>query len=128
VTTDKPESPWQWPSQWVRDEGFWRDVASRGTASFVVVVVGYVFATSAGYISTPGGFKLLLYALTGLAGFAITASVGRLWFNAFSPIITKKWGDWRDIVWIVPAVAIMAVPIVAGVIGFYYLIGVIHDA
>lgn len=51
--------PWHWPRIWWHDQGFWREVATKAIAGLIVVFVGYLFATAAGYIQLPS-FKTIM--------------------------------------------------------------------
>src|SRR4051794_7926440 len=42
-----------WPSNWIRDEAFWRDVTARTLAVLISGAVLYVLALIAGYIQAP---------------------------------------------------------------------------
>jgi hypothetical protein len=52
--------PWRWPGQWVRDDTFWRDVASRTLSALFASLFIYVFAVAAGYVSRPDVWRLIL--------------------------------------------------------------------
>jgi NhaP-type Na+/H+ or K+/H+ antiporter len=46
--------PWHWPGEWVRDQSFYRDIATRTASGVLVGVIGYSFAVFMGYIQNPG--------------------------------------------------------------------------
>lgn len=46
--------PWHWPGEWVRDQSFYRDIATRTAAGVLVGIIGYSFAVFMGYIQNPG--------------------------------------------------------------------------
>lgn len=48
---DKPVEPRLWPLRWILDEKFWRDIATQALGTGVVVVVGFLWASAAGYLS-----------------------------------------------------------------------------
>lgn len=45
--------PWQWPSEWAKDQAFWRDIATKTISGLVIAVVVYVYGVVAGYFGTP---------------------------------------------------------------------------
>ena len=49
----EPVRPWHWPRIWWHDENFWREVTTRAVAALIVLLIGYLFATAAGYIRLP---------------------------------------------------------------------------
>jgi hypothetical protein len=44
----EPVRPWHWPRQWVRDQSFYRDIATRTVAGVLVVAIAYVFGVIMG--------------------------------------------------------------------------------
>lgn len=59
----KQLKPWQWPGEWVKDEKFWRDVASRAAAGLIVVFIGYLVAVASGLLGLPDLRKVLAVTL-----------------------------------------------------------------
>lgn len=57
ISESKKAKPWQWPSDWIRDEKFWRDVTARAASGIIVLFVGYWGAVILGYIQQPNAFK-----------------------------------------------------------------------
>ncbi|WP_104092124.1 hypothetical protein [Arthrobacter sp. GMC3] len=53
VQVEKKSKPWQWPSEWVRDEKFWREVTARAVSGVVVLVLAAITAYAAGLIKQP---------------------------------------------------------------------------
>jgi hypothetical protein len=49
----KKVQPWHWPGQWVREESFWRDVATRTASGLLVVILVYAYGLAVGYFRTP---------------------------------------------------------------------------
>ena len=50
----KPKvKPWRWPIEWWHDEKFWRETATRTVAGALVVILGFIYARTAGYITAP---------------------------------------------------------------------------
>lgn len=66
----KSTNPRDWPKEWVTDPDFWRDVATRTTASIITVVFVFVMGLAGGYLNTPEN----LYLFTGV-GLSILAAV-----------------------------------------------------
>jgi len=62
--------PWQWPAEWVKDEKFWRDVATRTAAGLIVGLIGYVFLVLQGVIQSPSFWDSIasFFAAIGITG------------------------------------------------------------
>lgn len=73
---EKQSKPWQWPGEWMRDEKFWRDVASRTASGVLVVVIGLAYAAAAGYITSPDLRRFLF----GLGMSLVILVPGYIWF------------------------------------------------
>lgn len=67
---DEKSKPWRWPGEWIRDEKFWKDVASRTLSGVLAVGVIYVYGLAVGYFQTPIIVGTTL-AATGMIGFVI---------------------------------------------------------
>ena len=65
--------PWRWPAEWVRDEKFWRDVATRTASGILVVAISYHFAVFMGYIQNPGVWNSIGAFISSVA---VTSGVG----------------------------------------------------
>ncbi|MFC9420027.1 hypothetical protein [Bacillus mobilis] len=79
--------PWQWPGAWMRDEKFWKDVASRTASGLLVVIIGLLYAGAAGYITQPDvrGF-LIGFAVVALGWTVVFLVIGR-WI---APYLSKS--------------------------------------
>lgn len=58
--------PWKWPGEWVRDQGWWRDVSTRAAAGLIVVFIAWGVGVAVGAFSDPGvvaGFFNVLLAV-----------------------------------------------------------------
>lgn len=62
--------PWQWPGEWMKDEKFWKDVASRTLSGVLAVGIIYLYGLAVGYFKTPVIVGTTLLAI-GAGGFAI---------------------------------------------------------
>lgn len=51
--TEPRVAPWRWPARWIKDEPFWRDIASRTFSGIFVAFVVYWGAVIMGYVKTP---------------------------------------------------------------------------
>ena len=49
--------PSRWVLKWLREEVFWRDVASGTVSTLIVLFLGYVYAILAGYIGKPNMWR-----------------------------------------------------------------------
>jgi hypothetical protein len=64
VEPPEPDRPfWKIPLGWLRDESFYRDIATEILAVGVVALIAYTYAVSAGYVSTPSGKAALVTVL-----------------------------------------------------------------
>ncbi|WP_263120841.1 hypothetical protein [Cellulomonas sp. RIT-PI-Y] len=43
---------------WLRDSGFWRDVASRTLSGLIIATIGYIAAVTLGYLSSPSAAEV----------------------------------------------------------------------
>ena len=81
TTAREPRTPlWQWPREWMRDEKFWRDVASRTASGLIVLFVGYWTALLIGFVKTPDNFRAS-YQVT-LGGLLVVETV---WWHSKLP-------------------------------------------
>jgi hypothetical protein len=71
---EKKTKPWQWPSEWFRDQSFWRDVGSRTLSGLLVLFFGYWTALLLGFIKSPDNFKNA-YLVTGVVLMAIATII-----------------------------------------------------
>jgi hypothetical protein len=78
-----------WPSRWVRDETFWRDVATRTLAGLIVAAFVAVGAAGGGFIPWRG------VALAALAVALMLSNV--LWFGK----VGHRYGPVGFLVWLV---------------------------
>ncbi|MDQ0032245.1 hypothetical protein [Arthrobacter bambusae] len=53
----KPVKPWLWPHQWVHDQSFWRDIATRTASGLLTLFLAYNFAVIAGYLKQPAWLR-----------------------------------------------------------------------
>jgi hypothetical protein len=51
--TEVKSKPWQWPGEWMKDEKFWKDVATRTVSGVLTVGVIYVYGLAVGYFKSP---------------------------------------------------------------------------
>lgn len=65
-----PTPAWRWPSLWVRQESFWRDVATRTSAILISGLILYVGALILGYITAPSAKPFIKLGAT--VAFALT--------------------------------------------------------
>ncbi|WP_437773541.1 hypothetical protein [Arthrobacter sp. KNU40] len=69
IETERPQTeshPLRWPGEWLRDEKFWRDVASRTASGLIILFVGYWTALIIGFIKTPDNFKASYQVTVGM--------------------------------------------------------------
>jgi hypothetical protein len=53
-------SIWRWPREWFRDQGFWKDVASRTLAAVIAAAILFIFAVAGGYVGRPSVWPIVL--------------------------------------------------------------------
>lgn len=59
ATGPEKKSIWEVMGGWLKDESFYRDIATRALSIALVAGVAYIYAVAAGYISTPPGRAVL---------------------------------------------------------------------
>lgn len=72
--------PWQWPADWVRDENFWRDVATRTLAALIAAFIVWGIGVATGIFTGPhavDGFLNVLQLMMIAAGIAISVTIIR---------------------------------------------------
>ncbi|GFM20570.1 MULTISPECIES: hypothetical protein [Mycobacteriaceae] len=69
----KREQPPSGLFKWIREEGFWREVASGTVSSLIVVLSGYLYAVLAGYIGNVSFWRAVGAALFMVAFFIVTS-------------------------------------------------------
>ena len=62
--------PWQWPGEWLKDEKFWKDVASRTLSGVLAVGVIYIYGHAVGYFKTPAIVGTTI-AVVGMCGMTL---------------------------------------------------------
>lgn len=61
ITSPASQEPaWRRPATWVREESFWRDVATRTLAALISALIIYLFAVAAGYIGRPSVWPVIV--------------------------------------------------------------------
>jgi hypothetical protein len=81
--TKTPARPWLWPSEWFKDEKFWREVTARAMSGVIVLVLAALGAVAAGLIVQPYfmlrmGFTML--AFFGYLGVSVRVTE-TMWFQ-----------------------------------------------
>ncbi|MFJ4029527.1 hypothetical protein ACIPWF_19280 [Paenarthrobacter sp. NPDC089989] len=114
--TETKSKPWQWPAEWMRDEKFWRDVASRTLSGLLVVLLGYAAAVWLGYIKTPDGFNVMQAIVQGI--FVLVA--GFILFRYYKPVklareMYKHTSRWQA--WLISLATLIAMVFMIGVLG-----------
>lgn len=75
--TQKHRAGWR---QWIADESFWRDVASRSLSGLIVATIIFVVGITGGWLKAPPHLRLVASILTGATAlfliFAIASGVG----------------------------------------------------
>jgi hypothetical protein len=100
--TEPSSKPWKWPGEWVRDEKFWRDVASRVAAALIVVGLGYTFAIASGYLAAPKPVITALFIIGGVGlGFTILVGLVAAARMDNSKVRTKEEGRFAKTVWVI---------------------------
>lgn len=75
-TTDEPVRPWTWPSAWMREEKFWRDIGTRVLAGVITAAIIYCGALLLGYLHSPEIGAGLLLGLGIAGGVILIAAAG----------------------------------------------------
>lgn len=81
VAPKERPSVWAVMGGWLKQESFYRDIATRALSIAVVALVAYVYAVAAGYISTPPGKAVLPVLLMAIYSVVLTPLVFRLVFQ-----------------------------------------------
>lgn len=50
---ENKSKPWQWPREWVKDESFWRDIATKTISASLAALLIYLSGLALGYFSSP---------------------------------------------------------------------------
>ncbi len=66
-------SPLRWPGEWLRDQSFWRDVATRTLAGLIVALVIFAVGVTAGLV--PAGVLWALLVMAAAMALLIALSV-----------------------------------------------------
>ena len=63
----KQSPPHKWPGEWVRDEKFWREVATRTVAGILALAipgfVAFILLSVAGFLQTPDAWVTVIIGL-----------------------------------------------------------------
>ena len=65
-------SRWARPFQWMRDEKFWRDVATQAIGGAIVVTAGYLFGLGAGTIPPPTNKNIMFDVVVVIGAFVVS--------------------------------------------------------
>ncbi|MGU3651847.1 hypothetical protein [Mycolicibacterium sp. A43C] len=75
------KSIWAVVGGWLKEESFYRDIATRTLSILVAAVAAYLYAVATGYISTPPGRTVLPVVLLSIYLIVFTPLVFRLVFR-----------------------------------------------
>ena len=91
-TTEKTArtSPLKWPLQWVREEKFWQDVATRTLSAIIAAGFLYLFAVGAGYVTSPDTTRILKGLVVSIGPFVVAGVFG-LVLGAVDTRTKKPW-------------------------------------
>jgi hypothetical protein len=78
VQEPKEKSRWRIPLGWLKEESFYRDIASKVLAVMVVALPAYVYAVATGHLASPSGKSILMIGLLAAAMILAIAAVSRL--------------------------------------------------
>lgn len=78
---------WRWPGRWIKDETFWRDIASRTFSGVIVAFCVYWGAVIMGYIKTPENMHTAFQVTLG----GITTLLSSWWTGKFPFKRLRKW-------------------------------------
>jgi len=81
INAAKAAKPKSWLRQWVGDQSFWRDFASRVSSGLIVPLVVYLFAVFGGYIKPLNIAWVITAILSGLAAIGILYFLGKYGFH-----------------------------------------------
>lgn len=102
--------PGNWIQQWMRDQSFWRDVASRTLSALIVAFLIFLFAAVAGFIK-PLMLAIVVTPVVLFIGLALSGyAMGSARLNAppgKSINVKQAWGSMTRVVLIV--IALLAV-------------------
>lgn len=79
--TEITSKAWRWPSEWIHERAFWRDVASRTVAAVLTVII----------IAVPGLIYAIIYGvITRQQVFYLLASIGATGVIVLSVILSRN--------------------------------------
>ncbi|WP_459384533.1 hypothetical protein [Arthrobacter humicola] len=119
--TEKQFKPWQWPGEWMRDEKFWRDVASRTLAGAFVVAIGYLVAVANGLLQVPSVAQVVVgigFVAAAACLFSIFVVKYHKWI---APLVNRTRRPWGDVIDIAVKLIVMALSLwmlLAGILSF----------
>jgi multisubunit Na+/H+ antiporter MnhC subunit len=122
-TEEKPQlRPWQWPGEWLRDEKFWKDVATRTVSGALVVFIVFLVGVSNGLLKVPTVMNIVI----GL--FLIAGGVGlylgfvwkyQKWIAPLNDKIEHPWNEFVDILIKIFVLSTCMAMIALGIASFY---------
>lgn len=119
--TEVKSKPWQWPGEWMRDEKFWRDVASRTLAGALVVFIGYLVAVANGLLQVPSVAQVAVAVgfLAGAVGlFSLFVMKYQKWIAPLVNRTSRPWGDILDTVIKLIVMGLAVWMLLAGILSF----------
>ncbi|WP_160665114.1 hypothetical protein [Pseudarthrobacter sp. ATCC 49987] len=121
VEVEEKSKPWQWPGEWMRDEKFWRDVASRTLAGALVVAMGYLVAVANGLLQVPPVAQVVvgICFIAGAVGlFSLFVVKYQKWIAPLVNRASRPWGDILDTVIKLIVMGLSVWMLLAGILSF----------
>ena len=118
---EKQSKPWQWPGEWMRDEKFWRDVASRTLAGAFVVAIGYLVAVANGLLQVPSIAQIfvgIVFIALGVGIFWLFVAKYQAWVAPLVNRTSRPWGDILDTLIKLVVIALSIWMLIAGILSF----------
>ncbi|NHW45936.1 sulfite exporter TauE/SafE family protein [Paenarthrobacter sp. MSM-2-10-13] len=121
VETETKSKPWQWLGEWMRDEKFWRDVASRTLAGALVVAMGYLVAVANGLLAVPSVAQIfvgVVFIALGVGIFWLFVAKYLRWIAPLVNRISRPWGDILDTLIKLVVIGLSVWMLIAGILSF----------